>query len=212
MSNYDKLCEKWRQEFLQMDVEDLMKKLSELKIENDCLVLWHFGRKLGVRLEDGEIFPLKDTRPVENGTKMNIYNLFYYAKETAFLRNQWVPFRNVRGAGPFTPAFEAHVLQPFAQTFSGKTEILRAAAEKLGGEPVRQGDAGYILKAFDCIPMQFLFWDGDEEFPAQSNILFDYSVTDYIHVESTVSLAVQGVTSLIEAADVERKGHMFTLE
>ena len=79
MSNYDKLCEKWRQEFLQMDVEDLMKKLSELKIENDCLVLWHFGRKLGVRLEDGEIFPLKDTRPVENGTKMNIYNLFYYA-------------------------------------------------------------------------------------------------------------------------------------
>ena len=43
MSNYDKLCEKWRQEFLQMDVEDLMKKLSELKIENDCLVLWHFG-------------------------------------------------------------------------------------------------------------------------------------------------------------------------
>ena len=60
--------------------------------------------------------------------------------------------------------------------------------------------------------MQFLFWDGDEEFPAQSNILFDYSVTDYIHVESTVYLAVQGVTSLIEAADVERKGHMFTLE
>lgn len=211
MSNYDKLCEKWRLEFLKMDIDHLMKKLPELKKEGNYLVLTHFGRKLGIRMEDGEIHPLEDKKSVDNGTKMNLYNLLYYSKETAFFRNQWVPFRNVRGAGPFASAFEAHVLKPFALTFSGKTEILKAAAKKLGGDPVKQGDAGYILKAFDCIPMQYLFWDGDEEFPAQSNILFDYSVTDYIHVESTVSLAVQGVVSLIDAAGVEGKGHMFAL-
>lgn len=209
ISNYDKLCEKWRLEFLNMDIQQLMKKLPELKKEGDSLFITHFGRKYGIRIADGIIYPAEDDNPVENPEKMNIYNLFWYSKETAFFRNNWVPFRNVKGAGPFAPAFEKTVLKPFARTFEGKTEAFCRAAEKIGGQPVKQSDAGYVLKAFDCIPMQFLFWDGDDEFPAQSNILFDYSVTDYIHVESTVALAVEGFTRLAQAAGIEKKGQTF---
>ena len=62
------------------------------------------------------------------------------------------------------------------------------------------------------LSMVFPFVHGNEDYTVESVSLIDYSVTDYIHVESTVSLAVQGVTALIEAADVEKKGHMFTLE
>ena len=133
---------------------------------------------------------------------MNIYNLFWYSKENVSLQERWVPFRDVRNAGPFAPAFESNILKPFAMTFEGKTEKLRRAAEKMGGQPVRQGDAGYIVHAFSCIPMQYLFWDGDEEFPAQGNILFDYSVTDFIHVESTVTLAEEGIIRLAELAGI----------
>ena len=35
------------------------------------------------------------------------------------------------------------------------------------------------------------FWDGDEEFPAQVNLLFDRNATDLIHVESVVTIASQ---------------------
>ena len=65
------------------------------------------------------------------------------------------------------------------------------------------------MDSFACIPMRFLFWDADDEFPAQGNILFDYSVTDYIHVESTVSLAVDGLWRLAREAGLTVKGDTY---
>lgn len=230
MSNYDRLSEEWRQRFLSMDQGKLLAKLPELRSEGEYLVLTHFGRTFGIDKVNGNIVVLSDPirkcdrgglmhqspqeyegsdGQVDNSTKMNIYNLLWYSKENVFFQNRWVPFRSVKGAGPFAPAFEKNVVMPFARTFAGKTELLKAAAEKLGGVAVRQGDAGYILKAFECIPMQYLFWDEDDEFQAQANILFDYSVTDFIHVESTVSLAVAGVERLAEAAGIKTKGNVF---
>lgn len=211
MSNYEKLCEEWRLKFLQMEQQTLLEKLPELKTEGEYLTVVHFGRKYGIHRKNGNIKALEDNLPIANGTKMDIYNLCWYSRRGAHILDRWVPFRDVKDARPFAPAFEKNVLIPFAQTFSGKTEALQKAAEKLGGIPVRQGDAGYILKAFECIPMQYLFWDGDDEFPAQANILFDYSVTDFIHVESTVSLAVEGLSRLAEEAGVAIKGHTFTM-
>lgn len=210
VSNYDKLCEEWRLKFLEINQGELLEKLPEFQEEGEYLTIVHFGRKYGIHRENGTIAAFDDM-DIPNGTKMNIYNLCWYSTRNAHFLDKWVPFRNVKGAAPFAPAFEKNVLKPFAMTFTGKTEALRAAAAKLGGEAVRQGDAGYRLKAFECIPMQYLFWDGDDEFPAQANILFDYSVTDYIHVESTVTLAVEGVCRLAKEAGVELQGHMFAM-
>lgn len=211
-SNYDKLSEEWRLKFLEMDKELLKKKLPEIRQENDMFFITHFGEQYGISLKDGTIFLVNQReKPVSNGVKMDIYNLFWYSKEDAFFMNRWVPFRDVRGASPFTPAFERNVLMPFAKTFEGHTEELKKAAEAIGGTSVKQGDVGYIIPAFDCIPMQYLFWDGDDEFSAQANILYDYSVTDYIHVESTVSLATEGILRLAEVAGLELKGNIFRM-
>ena len=65
-------------------------------------------------------------------------------------------------------------------------EELRRACDALGGRPLPQGDAGYQILAFDCMPLQFIFWDGDDEFPAQANILFDADITDFLHEETVV--------------------------
>lgn len=208
-SNYDKLNEVWRLKFLELDQIQLMKKFPELQEEGEYLTIRHFGRKYGIHRENGRIIALEDDRPVANEPKMNIYNLMWYAKDYAHFLDKWVPFQDVRSASPFAPAFQKSVLEPMALTFTDKVGALHEAARRIGGKAVPQGDAGYIIPAFACIPMQFLFWDADDEFPAQANILFDYSVTDFIHVESTVALAVEGLIRLAEAADVEIKGRTF---
>lgn len=212
VNNYDKLSEEWRLRFLEMDKEMLKKKIPEIREEGDFFLITHFGETFGVSLKDGTIHSMEEReKEISNGIKMDIYNLFWYSKETAFFQNRWVPFRDVKGASPFTMAFERNVLVPFAKTFEGHVGELKKAAEAIGAKKVRQGDAGYLLNAFDCIPMQYLFWDGDDEFPAQANILYDYSVTDYIHVESTVSLATEGILRLAEVAGVELKGNIFKM-
>ena len=48
-----------------------------------------------------------------------------------------------------------------------------------------------------------------EEFEAQANILFDYSATDFNHVESAVSTAEMGVRRLAEVAGLPLKGKSF---
>lgn len=153
-SNYDKLSEEWRLKFLEMDKELVKKKLPEIRQENDIFLITHFGEQYGVSLKDGTIFLVNQReRPVSNGVKMDIYNLFWYSKEDAFFMNRWVPFRDVRGASPFTPAFERNVLIPFAKTFEGHTEELKKAAEAIEGISVNKAmpDISFLhLTVFRC--------------------------------------------------------------
>lgn len=199
-SNYDRLCEEWAVKFLGMDIPALMSKLPELKIEGDYLCLRHFGRKLGVRLKDGRILSMEDENPVSSNEQLNVYTLLWYAKPDARFTNEWQPFERLKGAGPFGPAFKKGTLQPFAETFSGKMDKLIQARDALGGQILPVSDVGFELKGFDCIPMRVYFWDGDDEFPAQANLLFDSSATDFIHVESIVTIATVGVRRIVDAA------------
>ena len=77
---------------------------------------------------------------------------------------------------------------------------LRGVVEAMGGTPLPTGDVGYQVEAFACIPVRYLFWEGDDEFPAQANMLFDASATDYIHGESIVTIGSYGLFRLAELA------------
>ena len=90
-------------------------------------------------------------------------------------------------------------------------EELENAFEKLNGLRLPLGDVGYQIDAFSCEPMQFYFWDYDDEFEAQANILFDYSATDFNHVESAVSTAEMGVRRLAELAGLPLKRKAFEM-
>ena len=48
MNNYEKQCEDWRQRFLAMDQGDICRRLPEVEMGEDCLRLWHYGRRFGV--------------------------------------------------------------------------------------------------------------------------------------------------------------------
>ena len=208
-SNYIKLCDEWAEKFLQMDKEELKKRLPELKEEDGYLKITHFGVSFGIQLDNGRIDRL-DGKSEANATEMlNIYTLLGYVKENAFFMDKWVPFADLRNARPFGPAYKVGVTDVFAETFSGHAEELKAAFEKLGGVKLPQGDVGYQINAFECEPMRFYFWDCDEEFEAQGNILFDYSATDFNHVESAVSTAEMGVRRLAEVAGLPLKGKSF---
>jgi hypothetical protein len=210
-NNYLKACEDWRLRFLEMDQSQLKEKLPELKKEGDYLILELFDKKFGIHQQTGLIITFDDGKPAPIVSQLNIYTLFGFVSPQAKFQDNWVPFRELRGASPFTKAFENNVLEPFAETFSGQLDKLASACVKLGGVKLSHSDAGYQLNSFECIPIRFLFWDGDDEFPAQSNILFDVSATDFIHVESTVSLAIEGIERLAETAGIDIKGSLFKM-
>lgn len=195
-SNYEKVCEQWRQRFLDMDQARLMELLPELKVEGEYLTLYHFALKYGVHRQTGEILRMEDMQPASNTVRLNIYTLFGYVSPLARFRDNWVVFENLRGTSPFAAAFKRGILEPFVRTFTGHLDSLQRAMEAMGGRRLAHSDMGYEVDAFACIPVRFLFWEGDEEFSAQGNMLFDASATDFIHGESIVSIAMVGLAQL----------------
>ncbi|MBP0970110.1 MAG: DUF3786 domain-containing protein, partial [Oscillospiraceae bacterium] len=166
VSNYEKLCEQWRLRFLEMDRSALKRKLPELKEEGEYLAIRHFGRRLGIHRSEGVITALDDYLPVSLTTKFNVYTLLYYCKDGGRFLNDWRPFPQLKDASNYGPAYERTVIRDFGATFSGQTELLEEAFRKMGGTKLPLSDVGYEVKAFECIPVRFFFWDGDDEFPA----------------------------------------------
>jgi hypothetical protein len=206
MTNYEKLVESWRLKFLDMDSERLLEIIPGLGREGAYLVIAHYNRRFGVHTETGRIVPLDDERPVSSYTKLNIYTLFGYAKPGARVLGDFIAFSDLKDASPFAQAFRESILRPLAETFSGKERAFIRACERLGGRRLPGSGAKYEIEAFRCMPVRFLFWDGDEDFPAQANILFDRGATDFIHVESVVTVASEGMYYLAEAAGLKLQG------
>ena len=207
-SNYEALCQQWADHLKGYDPARLTALLPELRPDGEDLTIVHFGRTFRIHRATGAVEAL-DGGPAGIYERLNIYTLLGYCRQGAAQTGHWVPFRDVPGAAPFAPAFEKSVLKPLAATFSGQQAALCRAARALGGIPLPHSDAGFLLHAFACIPLEILFWDGDDEFPAQANILFDSGVTGFIHVESTVSLASVAFQRLWETAGIPPAGPSF---
>lgn len=204
VDNYEMTCERWRKIFLEMDHEELAERL-QLDIDQEALYITYFEQKYRLDRKNGMI--ILDGDPERNltfHTIISIYNLFYYAKPGAAVKGEFVPFRKVKRAAPFDPAFQRTVLRPLAKTFEGHADLLEKACRALHGEPIRQGDVGYVIHAFACMPLTVVFWDGDDEFEAQSNILFDADITDFIHEETVVCVAADLVRRLCEEAGISK--------
>ena len=137
-------------------------------------------------MENGEIIAMEDELPISVSEKFNIYLLFHYIKPNSKIKGEWV-------------------------TFAGHMDKLEEACEKIGGKRIKASDMGYELKAFECIPVQFLFWDEDEEFESRASMLFDISCTDFIHEESIVTIASVGVERLIQVAGLNKSENTFDM-
>ncbi|MBU5335118.1 DUF3786 domain-containing protein [Intestinibacter bartlettii] len=211
-SNYESACLKWQEVFVKMDKQKLMEILPEIKIEGDYLTIYHFGRKFGVHKQTGEIIAMEDDLPISVSEKFNIYLLFYYVKPYAKIRGEWVTFEKLKNTSQFKPAFIKSVLEPFANTFAGHMDKLKDACEKIGGKRIKASDMGYEIKAFECIPIQFLFWDEDDEFEARASMLFDLGSTDFIHEESIVTIASVGVERLAQIAGLDKGSNTFDMK
>lgn len=199
-SNYDQVIENWRLKFLEMDQEELIRKF-QLEADEEFLYIIYFSKRFRIDRKNGFI--------TENGkspgfdTVMNIYNTFYYSAAHPVASGNLVAFRQVKKVYPFEAAYRRTIISRLQELFAGKTEELRKACEALGGTLLPQGDVGYVLPVFPFLNIAVLFWDKDEEFEAQANMLFDSNITDFLHEENVVGVAADAVYYLTDAAGLE---------
>lgn len=196
-SNYDQVIENWRLKFLEMDQEELIRKF-QLEADEEFLYIIYFSKRFRIDRKTG--FITEDGKSPGFDTVMNIYNTFYYSAAHPVASDNLVAFRQVKRVYPFEAAYRRTIISRLQELFAGKTEELRKACEVLGGTLLPQGDVGYVLPVFPFLNIAVLFWDKDEEFEAQANMLFDSEITEFMHEENVVCVAADAVYYLTLAA------------
>lgn len=196
-SNYDQVIENWRLKFLEMDQEELIRKF-QLEADEEFLYIIYFSKRFRIDRKNG--FITEDGKSPGFDTVMNIYNTFYYSAAHPVASCNLVAFRQVKRVYPFEAAYRRTIISRLQELFAGKTEELRKACEALGGTLLPQGDVGYVLPVFPFLNIAVLFWDKDEEFEAQANMLFDSEITEFMHEENVVCVAADAVYYLTLAA------------
>ena len=195
---YLALCDMWRKKYLGLDRRELQARFR-LEGDEEAQYIVYFHQQYRIDQRTGMLtLEEEPERELPFNAVMTIYHLFYYAKPEAKVSGRFIPFREVERAAPFDAAFKRNVLDAAARTFDGHLAELHRACQALDGRPLKQGDAGCEILAFDCMPLQFVFWDGDDEFPAQANILFDADITDFLHEETVVCVGDELFRRLVE--------------
>lgn len=86
------------------------------------------------------------------------------------------------GVGYFR-TFHKRAIKPLVDHFGRQPTKLIEAAKELGGHKADYGDVAVTINAFKRVPITFVLWRGDEEFPPDGSILFDATVSDYLSIE-----------------------------
>jgi hypothetical protein len=93
---------------------------------------------------------------------------------------QWIDIRSLRHGSVMGAHFARTTAEILDRFFAFSPEQQIARVMKWGGKPITLADRGFIFKLFPRLPVAFIHWEGDEEFPSYSKILYDVSASNYM--------------------------------
>ena len=99
---------------------------------------------------------------------------------------EWRTFREMPWGEMYIKPYTGRVLTRAAFTFGTRVAAFRAAAEKMGAEAVKHGDAGFRFNLIGDYQMQILVWEGDDEFPPNAQILYSDNFAEGFAAEGRV--------------------------
>ena len=99
-----------------------------------------------------------------------------------------ITFKQLEGGLGYYPAFQRRTTIPLLDVFDGNIGELIRCGSSVGGGKASYGDNALTFQAFPNVAVTFVFWEGDEEFPPDGNVIFDSTISDYFTTEDIAVL------------------------
>ncbi|MDY3918411.1 MAG: DUF3786 domain-containing protein [Candidatus Limivivens sp.] len=196
-------CRKWRERFSGFDSAGKERYITFTR-EKEYLRLWYFGQEYRLNCGNGVLEKKEGTEwtdRLEMNEALTVYHYLGDGTGNVHESGEWVPESSldpvrIRSSDRMDP-----LLVNFAKDYSGKTEELEKRCKIAGGEYEKSaGDTAWIFFPFPEIPLKLVFWEKDEEFPAQVKVYARENATDYVHYEA-VSFMIADLFQKIDAVD-----------
>jgi hypothetical protein len=118
------------------------------------------------------------------------------------LTGKKVGFAQIPGASTYLGPFKGRVLRPLVKSFGNDVNELVEVGRRVGAVKREFGDASITVNAFPKVPITYVLWRGDEEFPAEGQVMFDASIVSFLPLEDIVVVSSEIVYSLLKLRTV----------
>jgi hypothetical protein len=89
--------------------------------------------------------------------------------------------------------------RPILEHFGRNPAAFHGAAAALGGQRLEFADAAFRFQALPRIPLDYILWAEDDEFPARLTIAFDPTVSEHLPLDVVWALVHLATRRLVEA-------------
>jgi len=187
-------------------------RLSDIRdIEKQCLrsgarclpdeksvVLKYLDRDYKISLHEGEVTLFAGSEAVPLRDKILILHYFLRAGG-APPTGHLITYKELQEGINYYPTFFKRSIEPIIANFKDHPEKLPEIAAAFGGKRAEYGDTAVTIPAFPLVPLTFVLWRGDKEFPPEGNILFDSTISDYLPTEDITILCESFAWKLVRA-------------
>jgi hypothetical protein len=159
-----------------------------------------FGNRVEILVpENGSI----EFQPVDLPLAERILILHYLlGRGSRPTRGSMVAFKNLPGASFYDPTYQKRGPKRIARRFGENVEAFRKACQNLKWQEAELGDASFRFDILPKVRGLVVLHTGDEEFPAEVNILFDDEIVNFLSLEDVAVLAGLIATRMSKSIDM----------
>lgn len=194
MGNKNPIFEKNYRDYLKdlsgMDFSEKSTVL-DIAVENDgnTAIIPYFGKSYDVSTKG--VIDAEGQRPYYEACVVLLKYLLMCPPELP-IENDWVNYRDLKDSGPLAAYFSNNTLGALSKLYEGRRDVLETVASFLGGVQPQENypyDVAVVFKVLPRIPVLLLFNDKDEEFAAQTAVLFEKRADRFLDAECLVMLS-----------------------
>lgn len=109
---------------------------------------------------------------------------YFYTADGYPLTDKWISFSELPDGRFYNQAYQGYTGKLLAHHFQDNLDKLIRAVQLTHGEEVTFADRAFRYQVLPCLPLLLVYWQGDEDFPPNYQILFDASVIHYIPTDA----------------------------
>lgn len=145
----------------------------------------------------------KGVYPLEEAMNAKIFMVRYLSeKAKAPSSGKFLTYREVPWGEVYFRQFQGRCLMRLAFSYGNKLEAFKKVMTAMGAKPLEQGDCAFELEFMEGFFIRLILWEGDDEFPPSSQILFS---DNFAVIFAAEDLAVAGDICINMMKAVERK-------
>ena len=175
----------YEEKFRLLTPASVAERLPQIKWDGKEFYVNLLGREFAISHPDYAIRALDGGKLPPLPTQTFLLRYLLECKDVTW-NGAWKTFREMPWGEMYIKPYTGRVLTRAAFTFGFRVAAFRAACEKMGAQSVKHGDAGYLFELVGGYRMQILVWEGDDEFPPNTQILYSDNFAEGFAAEDRV--------------------------